>query len=405
MHHDAFMKQALVLAKKAHVCDTLPNPRVGAVIVKDGRVISTGYHKMRGFLHAERDALGKLSFSQTRGTTLYCTLEPCCGTWSEKKQAPCVEAIIRSGITHVYIAATDPNPKVCRRGIEALRGHNIHVEILSNYTHAEKMINEAIYALYASAQIEKKKLVYTRPFVHAKIAQSLDARMAAQDGSAAWISNAHARKKVHEMRSQTHMLCTGVDTIIKDNPSYSVRHVRGTSPSLAIFDSMLQTPPTAHVFTLPRRDPSVVIFTTEAGYDNKTARHTLERVGAHIVCVNSDDAVDNAERKVAIAKALRHCVNLGVYTIMLEAGATLTKAFLTRGFVDKLSCFIAPLFLGGSTSSQRYALSVNKVIPSMNESIRLSHVRVSVIKSDEFDNANCLLSGYARDIFSHNLSF
>ncbi len=399
LDHDACMDLALDLAQKAHVGDTLPNPRVGAVVVKNGRIISTGYHKARGTLHAERDALKKLSYSEAKGATLYCTLEPCCTTWEGKKQPPCTEAILHYGIRRVYIASTDPNPKVRGRGIALLRKHNVMVAELSKYTQVENTMNEAVHALYASAKLVGETRTYARPFVHAKIAQSLDARVAAQDGSSVWITNYAARKEVHRMRRDTQILCTGLGTVLKDDPHYSVRHVQGASPALAIFDSALQTPPSARLFQTQRRAPGLVVCTTERGYENKTARKALEGAGAHILCLKP---TDKDMLRVPLVEALRHFIELGVYSLMLEAGATLTNAFLNLGLIDKVSCFIAPLFLGGGEPSQRYTIGTRDAPQSMDQARRLMYVSASVLEGDESECPNCLLSGYVHDIFSHS---
>lgn len=358
----------------------------------------------------------------TRGATMYCTLEPCCGRWEGKLQPPCAEAIIQSGIKAVYIASIDPNPRVHGGGLRVLREAGVRAELVPGFEAASRDLNEAFHALLANK--------FSRPFVHVKIAQSADARMAAADGSSAWITNASSRQAVHAMRAETHMIISGAGTIAADNPQYTARQItgpkiiqpRGLAPALAIFDARLRTSPTAACFAAARRSPGLVIFTSTQGFADTRKRAALETRGATVIALPEEKksasslAHGTAQQQqdrhnaLSIRAALKACISMGVYSVMVEAGPRLTSSFLAGpslgSYADKASFFIAPMLLGGGAHAQG-GYCAGETAASMRFARRLFYSSVSVMKRDEDPNAeaasrapNALVSGYLRDIFT-----
>ena len=398
-HTDNFyMKKALALAQKADVCKTLPNPRVGALVVKNGRILASGFHKEHGTMHAEIDALSKLNIQQTKNATLYCTLEPCSTTWKGKTQPPCVEALVKHKIKKVFLASKDPNPYMQGKGIDFLRSKGILVEVLTDHTEKENTINEAFFALLKHASLKNGKFVFQRPFVHLKTAHSLDARLADEHGNSNWITSEASRKVVHKMRTQHHALCAGVGTILSDNPLYSVRHVRGRSPALVILDSSLRIPLNAKCLDVEnRRDPNTIIYTTLAGYAKKRKIHQLKKKNISVICAPCESK--QGEKKVSLPFVLKHLISLNIYSLMVETGATLSNKFLSLGLVDKISCFIAPLFLGGDVKKDYYALGKTLRGREINNAYRL----FSASSKNIAGSADCIISGYMYDIFKQSI--
>ena len=213
-----FMKRALKLAKKG-VGHTAPNPMVGAVIVKDGRIIGEGYHERCGSLHAERNAL-KHCTESPEGATIYVTLEPCC---HHGKQPPCVDALIEAGIGKVVVGSPDPNPLVAGKGIRILREHGIEV--------VEGVLREECDALN---EVFLHYITTHRPFVAAKYAMSLDGKIAAYTGASRWISGEASRRHAHTLRNRYAAILAGVGTVLADDPMSCV--AIGTGKALDFVD-------------------------------------------------------------------------------------------------------------------------------------------------------------------------
>jgi diaminohydroxyphosphoribosylaminopyrimidine deaminase/5-amino-6-(5-phosphoribosylamino)uracil reductase len=240
------MKRALTLARRG-MGKTSPNPMVGAVIARDGRITGEGWHRRYGGKHAEAEAMGSClaAGENAKGGTLYCTLEPCCFTAPDKHQPPCAELVIKSGIRRAVIAGLDPFKRVNGAGAAMLREAGIIVET----------------GLFAEAEAELNRGYYTfqqkgRPFVHLKIAQTLDGRIAATEGVPGdrWITDEAARKIVHRMRAEYDAVLVGRGTVLADDPELTVRLVRGRNPLRVILDSRLSLRDEAKVLRLPDRE-------------------------------------------------------------------------------------------------------------------------------------------------------
>ena len=244
MSDEIFMKKALTLAARGRG-RTSPNPMVGAVIVKSGKIIASDYHKKAGGPHAEILVL-KTAGKRAKGATLYVSLEPCCHT--DKKTPPCTRAIIRSGIKKVVAAMIDPNPKVSGMGLKELRKAGI--ETVSGIMEKEALkLNEAFI----------KHITAKEPFVILKIAQSLDGKIATAKGESRWITGEKAREYVHRLRNEVDAILVGIGTVKKDNPSLDCRIKGGRNPYRIIVDSRLDISLNAKV--LKHRDNKTIIAT------------------------------------------------------------------------------------------------------------------------------------------------
>ena len=240
------MQKTLDLAAKGK-SRTSPNPAVGALIVKNGKILAKGYHKKAGTPHAEIIALKKAG-ALSRGATLFVNLEPCCHT--EKKTPPCTKAIIKSGIKKVVTAIIDPNPNVAGMGIKELRKAGIKTEVGVMEAEAKKL-NEAFIKF-----ITKKE-----PFVFMKVAQTIDGKIATATGNSKWITGALSREYVHRLRNEADALLVGIGTVKADNPSLDCRVKGGMNPFRIIIDSSLRIPLNAKL--LKHKDNRTIIATTE----------------------------------------------------------------------------------------------------------------------------------------------
>ena len=326
--HERFMSEALRLARRG-LGRTSPNPMVGAVVVRGGRVVGRGWHRRAGAPHAEVLALRQAG-ARARGATLYVTLEPCAHVG---RTPPCVDAVIASGITRVVAAMRDPNPRTHGRGFRRLHAAGLAVVQDVLREDAERL-NE-VFCTYMSAR---------RPFVSVKIAQSLDGKIATAGGQSRWISGAAARRFVHRLRTQVDAIAVGVNTVLADDPLLTVRdrHDRplamGRRPPLrVVVDSQLRTPPSARLFT--QQASSVIIATTARAPLARTRRLTAR--GAEIVRLP-------ARRGGVDLRALcRWLARHDVTHLLIEGGGEVIASALADRLVDRAYVIQAPCFIGG----------------------------------------------------------
>lgn len=312
------MARALRLAERG-LYTTTPNPRVGCVIVKDGRIIGEGWHVRTGEPHAEIHALTEAG-SQARGATVYVTLEPCS---HHGRTPPCADALVEAGVAWVVAAMTDPNPQVSGNGLARLAAAGI--QTASGLLEAEaKKLNEGFV----------KRMIYGHPFVRIKTASSLDGKTALSTGESKWITGEAARHDVHQLRARSCAILTGIGTIIADDPQLDVREVETTrQPIKVIVDSRLRTPPAARV--LARGRTMVACAEPDAG---KVA--ALEARGAEVLCLPQPDGT------VDLNALLSRLAQKGINEVMTEAGAHLNGALLAAGLVDEWVQYVAPVLLG-----------------------------------------------------------
>ncbi|MGH7198748.1 MAG: bifunctional diaminohydroxyphosphoribosylaminopyrimidine deaminase/5-amino-6-(5-phosphoribosylamino)uracil reductase RibD [Candidatus Omnitrophota bacterium] len=315
-----FMRRALELAKRGEG-SVHPNPMVGAVLVKNNRVIGEGAHERFGGPHAEANALRKAG-SGASGATLYVTLEPCAHFG---KTPPCVDLILRHKIKKVVVAARDPNPLVSGKGLRKLRKAGVRVETGVLEAEAERM-NRA-YGHW----IRKKT-----PYVIVKVAQSLDGRITARPGQPRWITGGEARKFSHGLRAASDAVLVGVNTVLKDDPRLNVRFGhRGRAPLKIVLDSGLRTPPDARIFSSQKKP---ILAVTRKAPLGRFARYKHK---AEIL------SVPERGGRVDLKALLKLLGRRGVVQLMIEGGGEVIREAFARNVVNEVYLFIAPSVLGG----------------------------------------------------------
>ena len=316
-----YMELALSLAEKA-VGKTSPNPMVGAVIVKDGKIIGEGYHHFCGDLHAERDALKNCKESP-QGADMYVTLEPCCHVG---RQPPCVEAIIEAGIKRVFVGSPDPNPLVAGKGIEILRSHGIEVVEDVEREKCDKL-NE-VFLHYI-----KNKM----PYVVLKYAESLDGKIACHTGDSRFVTGEEARKHVHQLRNRYRAIMVGINTVLADDPLLTCRIENGRNPVRIICDSALKTPIKSKVAATASEAATVIATCCE----DKERYKPYEEKGCHVLLVKGEDG------KVDLKLLFKILGENGIDSILVEGGGTLNWSVVKTGLVSKVYTYIAPKLIGG----------------------------------------------------------
>ncbi len=324
---ERYMQMAIDLAKKAEG-RTNPNPLVGAVIVKSGRVIGKGYHKKAGDAHAEINALQQ-AYPKAAGGTLYVTLEPCDHFG---RTPPCTDAIINSGITKVAISMKDPNPINNGRGIRTLRRHGIDVRTGILAEEARSMNTPYI-----------KFITKKMPYVTVKVGQSLDGKIATRSGDSRWITSEDSRRYVHALRSTVDAVMVGANTALKDDPMLTSRlpGSKARQPMRIVVDEALSLPLNAKIFSNVYRSP-VLIATSRREPAARIASY--EKRGARVLVVKSKKGLVDLKELFAILGAE------GVMHLLVEGGGELIASVMEEGLADRLLFFIAPKVIGGRSA-------------------------------------------------------
>lgn len=323
MTDEIFMREALRIAKNAEG-RTSPNPLVGAVIVREGKIIAEGWHRKAGTPHAEVHALN-MAGELAKNSTLYVTLEPCSHFG---RTPPCANKIVEAGIKKVVVAMQDPNPKVAGRGIEILKSAGIEVEVGILEDEAQKL-NEVFLKWIT------KKL----PFVTLKFACSLDGKIATWAGESQWISSAESRKFTHHLRDIHDAIMVGSGTVLADNPTLTTRLVEGKNPARIIVDSLAKTPLDFNVIC--DKKARTIFAVTENAPREKIS--VLKNAGVEIIFAGSGDKVD-------LKILLEQLAELEITSVLVEGGGTLNFSLLEKNLVDKIYAFIAPKILGGKNA-------------------------------------------------------
>lgn len=324
MQHEKYMHLAIQLAKKGYGYVN-PNPVVGAVIVKDCKIIGQGFHEKYGAPHAEPNAIASCTESP-EGATLYVTLEPCS---HHGKTPPCTEAILKSGIRRVVIGSTDPNPLVADQGIVRLKQHGINVTqgILK---HACDELNQVFFH-YIQTNL---------PYVVMKYAMTMDGKIAAHTGASKWITGQAARCRVHQDRHRYSAIMVGVGTVIADNPLLTCRLDGGENPLRIICDTHLRTPLTSKIVTTARQIPTVIATSCT---DMLLHRPFID-AGCRIMQIPK---LNNHLNLIDLTTRLGKD---GIDSILLEGGGTLNWSALQAGIVNKVQAYLSPKLLGGSNA-------------------------------------------------------
>ncbi|MCX5716241.1 MAG: bifunctional diaminohydroxyphosphoribosylaminopyrimidine deaminase/5-amino-6-(5-phosphoribosylamino)uracil reductase RibD, partial [Candidatus Omnitrophica bacterium] len=316
-----YMRLALVLAQKGRG-GTSPNPMVGAVIVKNNKIVGLAYHKEAGGPHAEAAAL-KEAGKSAKGAALYINLEPCAHFG---RTPPCTQAIIKSGIKKVIAAMKDPNPIIAGRGFVRLKKNGIKVAAGTLEDEA-KILNE-VFIKYIT-----KKM----PFVIVKAAQSLDGKIAAKTGDSKWITSEESRRYVHRLRSQVDAVMVGAGTVVKDDPLLTSR-VSEKQPVKVIVDSELKISHSAKIFS--KESPAKVILATTA----KATKNRIEKfrnIGAEVLVLKKKNSM------VGLRQLMKELAKREITSILVEGGGELIGSLVDEKLVDKFSIFIAPKIIGG----------------------------------------------------------
>ncbi len=331
-----FMSRALQLARHG-LYSTTPNPRVGCVLVKDGRVVGEGWHERAGADHAEVAAI-KDAGPNAAGSTAYLTLEPCC---HQGRTPPCSDALLAAGVTAVVYAIDDPNPKVAGSGAAALRDAGVTVRP----------------GLMAAAAAELNlgficRMRRGRPWVRLKLAATLDGRTALADGESRWITGKPARTDAHRWRARSCAVMTGIGTLLADDPLLDVRHIETPrQPLRVVVDNNLAIPTTAAML---QRGDGVLVATASTDEDRLEA---VRATGAEVVQLNT------ARGRVALPRLFEALAAREINEVTVEAGQTLNGALLAAGLVDELVVYYNARIIGSSGRG----MFVSPALASMDE--------------------------------------
>lgn len=361
MNDEYYMSITLRLAKKGEG-SVSPNPMVGALIVKDGRIIGKGYHKKAGFPHAEIVAI-KNAKEDLKGSTLYVNLEPCIH-WG--RTPPCVPEIIKAGIKKVVVAMQDPNPFVNGKGIEALKSAGISVKVGVLEDEAKKL-NEVFIV-----NMQKK-----RPFFIMKAAASLDGKIATRSYDSKWITSEKSRKYVDALREKVDGIMVGINTVIMDNPMLIPRGARPKKiPVRIILDTKLRIPISSNIVNTAKSFKTVV-FSSEFRQEKEEKLYSM---GVEVVKVGKDES-----GRVSIKEVAYELIKREITSVLVEGGSELNSSLLKEGLVDKLMFFYSPMLIGG-----RNALGI---IGGAGVEFIKDAYRVRIEKVKKFGN-DILLEGY-----------
>lgn len=350
---EVYMQMALQLAEKGRG-KTAPNPMVGAVIVKNGRVIGSGFHEYCGGPHAEVNAVANATES-VQGATIYVTLEPCA---HYGKTPPCTELLLAQKPKRVVVGCLDPNPLVAGKGL--LQLEQAGIETVSGILEDECRYLNRVFFHYITAR---------RPYVVLKTAMTLDGKTATATGESQWISGEQARLDVHRLRSQYTGVMTGIGTILQDDARLTCRIPGGKNPIRIVTDSRLRISPDANVLKEQQQNQTIVAAVEGA---NAAAAQRLERLGVRVLYCGCGDRVD-------LNDLMEKLGALGVDSILLEGGATLNEAALRAGIVQEVVVYIAPKMVGGNSA----ATSVGGIgVAHLRQAYRLERMQTAFVGED-----------------------
>lgn len=354
--NEFYMKRALELALKG-TGKASPNPLVGAVIVKNGKIIGEGYHEYFGGPHAEVNAINNAS-EDVEGATIYVTLEPCS---HYGKTPPCADLLVRKKLSKVVIAMIDPNPKVAGRGVEILRNNGI--EVVTGVLESEaKNINE-IFIKYIQVK---------RPFCILKTAMTMDGKIATRTGESMWITNEKSRYYVHELRNKVSGIMVGINTVINDNPSLTTRlNEGGTDAVRIIVDSSLRIPLDSKILTVNSSKKTIIATTEKADKDKLMLLSEM----ANVQVIN----IPLRNSRVDLVYLFDWLGENGIDSLLVEGGSTLNFSILKENLADKVISFIAPKILGGEESKTPVG---GEGFEKLEDAVLLDNIKISVFDED-----------------------
>ena len=363
------MRRAIELAKRGGGY-VHPNPLVGCVVVKDSEIIAEGYHEKYGEFHAERNALTRCQ-SETKGASLYVTLEPCC---HYGKTPPCTEIIIEKGIKKVFVGILDTNPLVAGKGVKILQDAGIEVEV--------GLCEDEIRELN---KVFLKYITTKGPYVIMKTAMTLDGKIAAFTGDSKWVTNDESRKLVHELRSEMAAVIVGIGTVMADDPMLNVR-LEGNQhqPIRIVVDSNLRIPIDSQLVKTAKEYRTIIAIQKPHAENAENAeiynhellarkRADLAEFDVEIIeCQSNKNHID-------INDLMNKLGAMGIDSLLLEGGGTLNAAFLEAGCVDEVWAFIAPKIIGGEGAMTPVS---GKGIAIMSDAIQLQNIDIQNINGD-----------------------
>ncbi|GIK16472.1 MAG: riboflavin biosynthesis protein RibD [Planctomycetota bacterium] len=326
---EVLMRRALRLARRG-LGRVEPNPMVGCVLVKDGRIVGEGWHRRFGGPHAEVYALRQAG-QAAEGATAYVTLEPCS---YHGKTPPCADALIRAGVREVVASTMDPNPRVNGAGLRRLR----RAGVKATAGLLEREGRELIAPF-------RKRITTGRPYVTGKWAQSLDGRLAAADGTSKWISGEAARREAHALRARVDAILVGVGTVLKDDPMLTARGGRvRRRAARVVLDSRLRTPTTSRLIRSIAEGPVILMTTTDAARSARAA--ALRRRGVEVV------GVARSGRRPGVRSVLRELGRREMTNVLVEGGARVLAAMLAAHELDEAWVYVRPMLIGGRDAPQ-----------------------------------------------------
>ena len=331
MNGEQYMHRAIELAKLG-LGRVNPNPLVGAVIVKDGQVISEGYHMVYGDLHAERNAFKNLKRKEdAKGAEMYITLEPCC---HQGKQPPCTEAIIEHGISKVYVGSNDPNELVAGKGIQILRDAGI--EVVTEFLKEECDALNPVFFHYITTKT---------PYVVMKYAMTLDGKIATRTGHSQWVSGEESRERVQHTRNVLKGIMVGIGTVLNDDPRLTCRLEGGRNPIRIICDSKLRIPLSSNIVTTAKEVPTILATVEPHAEYNRfwhEQKMALEKEGVEVLVVKEKEGrLDLQDLMVKLGERQ-------IDGILLEGGSALNYSALQAGLVNRIEAYVAPKIFGGA---------------------------------------------------------
>lgn len=353
-YDEKYMRLAMQLAGNA-IGRTSPNPLVGAVIVKDNRVVGCGWHRKAGTPHAEVHALNQAG-ELAQGADVYVTLEPCA---HYGKTPPCAKALVEAKVKNVYGGLLDINPKVAGKGFKILEDAGIHVEYGFLQDELRKQ-NEVFF----------KWIEHKKPFVVLKAAMTLDGKIATATGQSKWITNETSRAYGYKLRDIYDGIMVGINTVIEDNPMLTARVDGGKNPIRIVVDSSLKIDINANV--VQDKSAKTIVATTDKADKDKILKLQAQNVDVIVVDKDENDKVD-------IEKLLNILGQQNICSILVEGGATLSGSFVAKKLVDKVYFFIAPKIIGGKEAKTPVA---GTGILNLQEALTLKDIQIEKLEED-----------------------
>ncbi|MCF6178532.1 MAG: bifunctional diaminohydroxyphosphoribosylaminopyrimidine deaminase/5-amino-6-(5-phosphoribosylamino)uracil reductase RibD [Geopsychrobacter sp.] len=350
-----YMQQALTLARRA-LGRTAPNPAVGAVIVRNDRVVGEGFHPRAGEPHAEIFAL-RDAVDEATGADIYVTLEPCS---HQGRTGPCADALITAGVKRVFVGTIDPNPQVAGRGIKRLQEAGIDGQV--GVCEAECRALIAPFSWHIRTGM---------PYTLYKAAMTLDGQMATRRGDSRWVSGEESRQRVHRLRDQVDAIMVGVDTVLADNPQLSTRLPQGgRDPLRVVVDSQLRIPLDSRIVNLQSTAPTLIATTDRAPADKM---RRLSALGCEVLLL------PEVKGRVSLIELWQRLGQRDIQHLLLEGGRTLAAAALQSGLINRLQVYIAPKLVGGTGLSGLFS---GPGCALMKDALAVSDLRVEQVGSD-----------------------